>query len=115
MGLVHHDEVPVGLLQLRLEILAPRELIEPGDEQVALLEHVPGVRSLGQVARQEIERQAELPVQLVLPLLDERAGAHDEAPLEVASDHQLLDEEPRHDRLARAGVVGQHEPQRQPR
>ena len=50
--------------------------------------------------------------ELVLPLLGEAAGADDEAALEVAARDQLLDEEPGHDRLAGARVVGQQEPQR---
>ena len=51
-------------------------------------------------------------LQLVLPLLDQAAGADDEAALEVAAGDQLLDEEAGHDGLARAGVVREQEAQR---
>jgi hypothetical protein len=54
----------------------------------------------------------ELRPQLVLPLLDEAARGDDQAALHVPTDGQLLDEEPRHDRLAGPGVIGQKEPQR---
>ena len=56
--------------------------------------------------------QAELLAQLVLPLLDQTAGRDDQAALQVAAEHQLLDVEAGHDRLARAGVVGEQEAQR---
>jgi hypothetical protein len=54
----------------------------------------------------------EAAVQLVLPLFGETAGADDQAALEIAADDELLDEEACHDRLARAGIVGEQEPQR---
>ena len=57
----------------------------------------------------------EAAVQLVLPLLGEAAGADDEAALQIAARDQLLDEQPRHDRLAGAGIVGEQEAQRLPR
>ena len=50
--------------------------------------------------------------QLVLPLLDQAARGDDQAALEVAADHQLLDEQPGHDGLAGAGIVGEQEAQR---
>ena len=64
------------------------------------------------VVGENVERQVEATVQLVLPLLDQAAGAHDQAPLQVAARDQLLDQQPGHDRLAGAGVVGQQEAQR---
>lgn len=45
-------------------------------------------------------------------MLGEAAGADHETAPQVAACDQLLDEEPRHDRLAGARVVGQQEPQR---
>ncbi len=50
-------------------------------------------------------------MQLVLPLLGEVARVADEAAPQVTAEHQLLDEEPRHDGLAGAWVVGQQEAQ----
>ena len=58
------------------------------------------------------KREAELLGQLVLPLLDQAAGRDDQAALEVAADQQLLDQQPGHDRLAGAGIVGEQEAQR---
>ena len=48
-------------------------------------------------------------VELVLPLLGEAAGTDDETALEVPAGDQLLDEQPRHDGLAGARVVGEQE------
>jgi hypothetical protein len=64
------------------------------------------------VTRDDVELEAELERQLVLPLLDEAARRDDQAAPDVAADHQLLDQEAGHDRLARTGVVGEQEAQR---
>ncbi len=64
------------------------------------------------VVGQDLEGQVEPAVELVLPLLDEAPGADDQAAMQVAANHQLLDEQPRHDRLAGARVVGEQEAQR---
>ena len=73
---------------------------------------LPVRRLLDRRAGDDLERQAELREQLVLPLLDQAARADDQAAAQIAADEQLLDEQPGHDRLAGAGVVGQQEPQR---
>ena len=74
-------------------------------------ERVAGAGGLDHVPGEDLEVEAELLPQLVLPLLDQAAGGDDQAALDVAADHQLLAEQPGHDRLARAGVVGQEEAQ----
>ena len=51
----------------------------------------------------------EAAVGLVPPLLRETAGTHDETPLQVSGGDQLLDEQPRHDGLAGARVIGEQE------
>jgi hypothetical protein len=62
--------------------------------------------SLYLLARNDIEGEVELLLQLVLPLLDETARRDDEAALQVATNDQLFDEEPGHDRFAGAGIIG---------
>ena len=79
---------------------------------VSIEEPVAGASGFELVVGQDLERQLESAVQLVLPLLGEAAGADDQAPLQVAAGDQLLDQQPRHDGLARAGVVGEQEAQR---
>ena len=113
VGLVADDEVPLRSgPELFLNVLVPRELIEAGDEQVLLLERVRRPRGLDHVAGEKVEVEIEFLVQLVLPLLGNAAGRDDEAALEVAPDDQFLDEEPGHDGLAGARIVGEEEPHR---
>src|SRR5207248_1150794 len=69
-------------------------------------------RGLDRVTRDDVEVEPELLRKLVLPLLDEAARRNNEAATEVAAHDQLLDQEPRHDRLACAGIVGEQESQR---
>ncbi len=112
--LVAHDEIPatIGRLELVLHLLVARELVETGDDQVRFQEPVAGPRRFEFVVGQDLKRQVEAVVQLVLPLLGEAAGANDEAPLQVASRNQLLHEQPGHDGLAGARVVGQEKSER---
>jgi hypothetical protein len=115
VGLVAHHEVPGGLAQQGLRLVAAGELVEPGDGQVGLGEGVARGRGLEQVVGHDGEGEPELLEKLVLPLLHEAARAHDEAAPEVAAGQHLLDEQARHDRFAGAGVVGQHVAQRDAR
>ncbi len=112
--LVADDEVVAAVrgAELLLHVLVARELVEARDGEVVLEEPVAGAGGLELVVGQDLERQMEAPVEFVLPLLDEAAGADDQAALEVAAGDQLLDEQARHDRLAGAGVVGEQEAQR---
>ena len=106
MGLVANDEIPFRRgLELCFEFVGACRHVEPHDEAAAVDEGVARHRGLDDIPCQQIEGEAELLCQLVLPLLNEAARRHDEAALEVAADHQLLDEEPRHDGLAGPGVV----------
>ena len=107
-------EIPaaVGRLELLLHVLVARELVEPGDDEVGLQEPVAGARGLELVVGEDLERQVEAAVELVLPLLGQAARADDQAALQVAAGDQLLDQQAGHDRLAGAGVVGEQEAQR---
>ena len=108
----HHEvEAAVRRLELVLDVLVAGELVEPGDREVGLQEPVAGARRLELVVGQDVERQVEPAVQLVLPLLGEAAGTDDQTALEVSAGDQFLDEQPRHDGLAGAGVVGEQEAQ----
>jgi hypothetical protein len=111
--LVHHHQVPPALrrTQLGLHRLVPRGLVQPHDHQVVFEEPVPRPRCLQLVVGHDLEGKLEAQVQLVLPLLHQVSRADHQAPLHVAPDQQLLDEQARHDGLARPGVVRQQKPQ----
>ncbi len=110
--LVDDDQIPVGLLELGLELLVAGELIHPCDEERVGLEDVEIDLGVDELIGQQIEAQAELEEELVLPLLHEPAGRDDEALLHVIAQQQLLDVEAGHDCLAGAGVVGEQKAQR---
>ena len=111
VGLVADHEVPAGIgrLEFLLHILVARELVETGDDQVGFQEPVAGAGGLELVVGEDLERQVEAAVELVLPLLGQAARADDQAPLQVATNDQLLDEQAGHDGLAGARVVGEQE------
>jgi hypothetical protein len=112
--LVAHDEIPpaIGHRQLRLDIFVAAKLVEAGDDKIVLREPVTRARRLQLVVGQDLEREMETTVKLVLPLFGKAARAHDKAPLKIAARNQLLDEQARHDRFARARIIGKQEPQR---
>ena len=101
-----------GACQLLLHVLVAAQLVEPGDDEVVLQEPVAGAGRFELVVGQDLERQMEAAVELVLPLLGEAARADDQAALQVAAGDQLLDEQARHDGLAGARIVGEQEAQR---
>ncbi len=113
VGFVADDEVPVAVagLEFLLHFLVAGEFVEAGDDEVGLKEPVAGAGGFELVVGEDFEGQLEAAVELVLPLFGEAAGTDDEAALEVAAGDQLLDEEPGHDGLAGARVVGEEEAQ----
>lgn len=110
--LVHDDQVELGVVELGGQGLVAGELVHPRDEQRMLLEHGRAERGVEHRGAQDVEAQAELEEQLVLPLVDQPAGRHDQAAFHVVAEQQLLDVQPGHDGLAGARVVGRQEPQR---
>ena len=81
MGLVADDEVPPTFrrAELGLHVLVPRELVEPGNGEVVFQEPVAAAGGFELVVGDDLEWELELARQLVLPLLDQAAGADDEA------------------------------------
>ena len=98
--------------ELRVDVLVAGKLVQPGDGEIGLEEPVAGARRFELVVGQDVEREVEAAVELVLPLLDQASRADHQAALQVAARDQLLDQQPGHDRLAGAGVVGEQEAQR---
>ena len=117
VGFVAHNQVPAAIrrLQLVLDVFVASELVQARDDEVRLQKPVAGTSGFELVVGQNLERQLESPVQLVLPLLGETAGTDHQAALKIAAGDQLLDEQPGHDGLAGARVVRQQEAERLPR
>ena len=112
VGFVHDDQVPLGLGQQLLVILVARKLVEPRDQAVLLTEVVAALTLLLLFAAEQFEIEAELFTQFVLPLFGQGAGRDDQHAAGVGAQHQLPDQQPGHDGLAGAGIVGQHKAQR---
>lgn len=111
VGLVHNDKVPIDGGQLVEDVLVAAELVEPGDAQVVFLEPVAGTRRREALVGEDLKGEVEPFLQLVLPLFNEAARGNDEATVHVTPDDEFLDEQPGHDGLSRAGIVGEQEAQ----
>jgi hypothetical protein len=114
VGFVADHQVPaaIGRLELLLHVFVARELVEAGDDQVGFEEPVAGARRFELVVGENLEGQVKAPVEFVLPLFGQAAGADDQAALQVAAGDQFLDQQAGHDGLAGAGVVRQQKAQR---
>ena len=107
--LVHDHQVPVRLAQARQDVAALRE-VERGHRPRLPHPLVHAELRAQVAAAQHDERLVELLPQLALPLEREVRGGDDQDALGEAPQPQLADQQPGHDRLARAGVVGEQEP-----
>src|SRR3972149_3619318 len=66
--LVAHDEVPLRLAELRLDLLAPAQVVETRDHEIERGEGVPAQVRLDEVVGDRLEGQVELRTHLLLPL-----------------------------------------------
>ncbi len=107
--LVDDDEVPVNLPQPRQNVL-PFGEVEGRDDALLLLPLVEPKLLADVRALHDLELGLEFLLQFALPLEGEVRGTDDQNPLGEAAQLQLPDQEPRHDGLARARVIGQQEP-----
>ena len=107
--LVHDDEVPMNLPQPRQDV-QPLRQIERRDHPIAFqpLVHTELVAEVLALHHQKLG--IELLLQFALPLEGEVGRADDQNAFGEPPKLQLANEKAQHDRLARAGVVGQQEP-----
>ncbi len=109
MGLVHDDEVPPRPEQALAGVLDDRHPRDRRDDLVAFLPRVLAVVGPEHVAANDVELLAELVRQFALPLEREVGRRDDQHTAHQAAGLQFLEQQPRHDRLAGAGVVRQQE------
>src|ERR1700677_2326520 len=86
-------------------------MIKARDQQRPFGKRVPAACGLDHVLGQNFKGERELLPEFVLPLLNQAAWGDDEATLDVAPDHELLAEQPGHDRLTGTRVVSQEKPE----
>ena len=115
VGLVNDGDIPGDLAELLGQVFAAGELVHAGDQERVLGEDVATLGVIDHLAAEDFEAQVELLTEFLAPLLHEPTRGDDDRSLAVRAQDQLLQIEPGHDRLARAGVVGQQEPQRDAR
>jgi hypothetical protein len=111
VGFIASDEVPVGIRELRLDILIATQLIQ-ADGHWVLREPIAGARRFQLVVRQNLEGKLKSLIEFVLSLLREISRAHDHAAVQVTADQQFFDEQTSRDCFAGAGIIGQKGPQR---
>ena len=113
MGFVADYQIPLGGTgEFLLQVLIAGQHVQARDEPRVIVERVSRSGCLDHVAGEDVELQAELLAEFVLPLLDKAARGDDQAAFEITASDQLLDQQAGHDRLSGAGVIGQQEPQR---
>ena len=113
MGLVADDQVPVGLLELGLDVLVAAELVEAADGQRVLGEPVAGPGrfqslSLVMISNGRWNRRSSSSCHCSTRLPGQTIRQRCRSPRAISS----LMKQPGHDRLAGARVVGQQEAQR---
>jgi hypothetical protein len=109
---VEHDQVPSGSAELLLQFFVARHLVEANDEVVNVFKRIATWRGSFQVFGEDAEFQAELLEHFLAPLIDQAAGGDDDDTPGVGAHDEFTDIKPRHDGLARAGVVRQNKAQR---
>src|SRR5947209_7529938 len=109
--LVTNDQVPVGFLQLDLNVFVPAEFIESANCQWMFLKPVSGGRCFERIVSHDVERQVEAAAEFVLPLLDEVPRTDDQAPVKIAAGDKFLYEKASHDGLTGTRIVREEEPQ----
>src|SRR5690606_11840431 len=68
--LVEHDEIPGRSAELVVRLLSSRQLVEPHDEVIGVLEGIAAWRGELEFLREHAELETELLEELVAPLLD---------------------------------------------
>ncbi len=108
VGLVKDDQVVRRRCQVRFAHPVAPQRVHTDDGQVAAWVGE-RVAVLGIGAREDAKAQAEEIAQLALPVAHQAGGRDDEHPLDEPAQQHLADDQAGHDRLARAGIVGQQE------
>src|SRR5687768_5712329 len=109
MRLVHDHQVPMDLAKSRQNVIALGEI--EGSKNLLLLQPLVDPELIADITAFNDEKFfVELFLELTLPLKREVRWTNDQNALGEASQLELADQEPGHDRLSRARVVSQEKP-----
>ena len=89
MGFIHHDEVPLAVLQLLFVFVVSGENVHGRDAERPVVERLFFFQNTG---IQDFEIQGELLLQFILPLLRQSAGANYETAFHIFPDNEFLDQ-----------------------
>ncbi len=110
--LVEHDQIPTCGAEFFLEFLITRHLIQANDEGVDVFKRIAARGSHFHVSGKDVELQPELFEHFLAPLIDQTARRDDDDAPGIGPQNEFADVKTRHDRLTRAGVVGEDKSQR---
>ena len=105
MRLVRDDQVVCVVIELFQQGVVAPQLVHARYQQRMIVQRALADGPVGLTRIKDVEPQTELQVQLVLPLIHQPTGHHDEASLHVTAQNQLLDIEAGHGRLASPGSL----------
>ena len=108
--LIHNDQIPVRSKQALFGVIHARDPGHRCHDLVLVLPRILTVLRAQRLAPHYLEVLTELVSHFSLPLERQVGGCDDERTGDEAADLQLLQEEPGHDGLASARIVGQQEP-----
>ena len=94
VGLVEDDQIPVGLLQLRLHVLVAAELVEPDDDSGFSSNRLPVPGRFERVVGQDLEGELERRCSSSCHCSTRLPGADDQQRLQSPADDQFLDGSP---------------------
>ena len=111
MCFVDNDQVPLGVLELFLEIFIAGELVQTADKLVGFIKEVARRTLFLFFTAENLELDAKFLQQFILPLFGESARRDDEDPFGIRTHEQLTNQQASHDGFTRPGVVCQYEAQ----
>ena len=110
MRLVDDHQVPLRTEEVIADVVTLGE-VDARDHHRVAVPRAPPELMAHLLAADDLKLLVELLEHLVLPLRRQRRRRKDQAPIHDPAQLQLLQQQPGHDRLARARIVGEHEPQ----
>jgi hypothetical protein len=94
-----------------LHVLVTAQFVETRYHKIVLQKPVARVGGFELVVGENLEREMETVIELILPLLGQTPGAYNQTALKVATGYQLPDEKASHDGLPGTGIICQKKPQ----
>ena len=109
--LIDNRNVPAHCTQLIHQLLVTRDLVHPNNQVRVISKHIATSR-LDHRHCQNIKRESKLRLQLILPLISQTTGRHDERTFTVGTQHHFFQVQPRHDSFPSTRIIRQQESQR---